>query len=105
MAKKAAPRKTARKSAAAAAAAAPESAPVLAAKPVRADRPTIVATLRAAGQPQSAADLSRTVMGDRWKPSDATDFRNVLKSLVKEGTVAVVTGEKNRSHYTAAATA
>ncbi|MHA6761312.1 hypothetical protein [Streptacidiphilus sp. PAMC 29251] len=104
-AKQAAPRKNTRKSAAAAVAGVPEAAPVSAAKPVRADRPTIVATLRAASQPQSATDLSRTVMGDQWKPSDATNFRNVLKSLAKEGTVAIVTGERNRSHYTAAPTA
>ena len=104
-AKKAAPRKNTRKSAAPAVADVPEAAPVSAAKPVRADRPTIVATLRAASQPQSATALSRTVMGDQWKPSDATNFRNVLKSLAKEGTVAVVTGERNRSHYTAAPTA
>ena len=71
-------------------------------KAVRADRAKIVAVLQSAAQPQSAAEVSRTVMGTEWKSSDATNFRNVLKSLAKEGAVVVVEGEKNRSHYTAA---
>jgi len=61
-AKKAAPKKSTRKPAPTA----PRtrgSASVPAPKPVRADRAAIVATLRAAAQPQSAADLSRAVMG------------------------------------------
>ena len=35
--------------------------------------------------------------------SDATNFRNVLKSMVAEGVVAEHVGENNRSRYTVAA--
>ncbi|MHA6764003.1 hypothetical protein [Streptacidiphilus sp. PAMC 29251] len=109
-AKKAVPTRTAPKKVEGGAASLPaageqDSASVPAPKSVRADRVAIVATLRAAAQPQSAAELSRSVMGEQWKPSDATNFRNVLKSLVKEGAVAVVPGDKNRSSYTAVPTA
>ena len=73
------------------------------AKPVRADRAKIVATLLAAAEPQSAAEVSRTLMGDEWKSSDATNFRNVLKSLTAKGLVTEHRGEDNRARYTAAA--
>jgi Fe2+ or Zn2+ uptake regulation protein/uncharacterized coiled-coil protein SlyX len=72
-----------------------------AAKPVRADRAKIVATLLVAEEPQSAAELSRTLMGDDWKSSDATNFRNVLKSLTAKGFVIEHRGEDNRARYTA----
>ncbi|WP_370076719.1 hypothetical protein [Streptacidiphilus sp. MAP12-16] len=77
------------------------SAPVE--KSVRADRTKIVATLLVSPEPQSAAEVSRTVMGSEWKSSDATNFRNVLKSMVAEGVVAEHVGENNRSRYTVAA--
>jgi Fe2+ or Zn2+ uptake regulation protein len=72
-------------------------------KTVRADRPKIVAVLLGSPVPQSAAEVSRTVMGSQWKSSDATNFRNVLKSMVAEGVVAEHVGENNRSRYTVAA--
>jgi Fe2+ or Zn2+ uptake regulation protein len=71
-------------------------------KTVRADRTKIVATLLVSPEPQSAAEVSRTVMGSQWKSSDATNFRNVLKSMAAEGIVAEHLGEKNRSRYTVA---
>lgn len=73
--------------------------------PVRADRNRIVATLLAAAEPQSAGDLSRAIMGEEWRPSDATNFRNVLKSLATQGLVAEHREENNRSRYTAVASA
>ena len=72
-------------------------------KTVRADRTKIVATLLGSPDPQSAAEVSRTVMGDQWRSSDATNFRNVLKSMVAEGVVAEHIGENNRSRYSVAA--
>ncbi|QMU77019.1 hypothetical protein GXW83_16215 [Streptacidiphilus sp. PB12-B1b] len=69
---------------------------------LRADRAKIVATLQAATEPQSAGDVSRTVMGDEWRTSDATNFRKVLKSMATEGVVAEHVGENNRARYTAA---
>jgi Fe2+ or Zn2+ uptake regulation protein len=71
-------------------------------KTVRADRTKIVATLLGSPEPQSAAEVSRTVMGSQWKSSDATNFRNVLKSMAAEGIVAEHLGENNRSRYTVA---
>jgi len=100
-AEKAVTKKAARKATAPAAPSLESAAPAPAEKAVRADRAKIVAALLAAAQPQSAAEVSRIVMGSQWKTSDATNFRNVLKSLAKEGTVAVVEGENSRSHYTA----
>ncbi|MFC1408317.1 hypothetical protein ACEZCY_03355 [Streptacidiphilus sp. N1-12] len=100
---KAAPAKKAPAKAAAtvpAARTAPKAETVAAAKPVRADRAKIVATLEALREPQSAGEVSRAVMGDEWKSSDATNFRNVLKSMVKEGVVAEQTGEDKRARYT-----
>lgn len=73
-------------------------------KSVRADRARIVRTLQEAGEPQSAGDLSRTMMGDRWRSSDATNFRNVLKSLVTKGVVTEHVGANNRARYSAAPT-
>jgi Fe2+ or Zn2+ uptake regulation protein len=72
-------------------------------KSVRADRTKIVATLLSASEPQSAGEVSRTVMGAEWRSSDATNFRNVLKSMVAEGVVAEHPGENNRTRYTVAA--
>jgi Fe2+ or Zn2+ uptake regulation protein len=80
------------------------SAEAAGAKQLRADRTKIVATLLAAQEPQSAGDVSRTVMGAEWKSSDATNFRSVLKSLVSEGVVTEHVGENNRARYTVAAT-
>jgi Fe2+ or Zn2+ uptake regulation protein/uncharacterized coiled-coil protein SlyX len=74
-------------------------------KTVRADRARIVAALQAAPEPLSAADLSRSMMGDEWRSSDATNFRNVLKSLAKQGLVAEQLGEDKRTRYAAAANA
>ena len=85
-----------------AAPAAAETAP--AEKTVRADRTKIVAALLAASEPQSAGDVSRTVMGSDWRASDATNFRNVLKNMVTEGVIAEHIGENNRARYTVAAT-
>jgi Fe2+ or Zn2+ uptake regulation protein len=90
-------RKTAKK-------AAPSATPATADKSVRADRTKIVAALLAASTPQSAGEVSRTVMGSEWKSSDATNFRNVLKSMVAEGVVAEQLGDNNRARYTVAAT-
>jgi len=78
-----------------------ETAP--AEKTVRADRTKIVAALLAASEPQSAGDVSRTVMGSDWRASDATNFRNVLKNMVTEGVIAEHIGENNRARYTVAA--
>ncbi|WP_042438729.1 hypothetical protein [Streptacidiphilus albus] len=94
--------RTAKGRAAAEAPAAEVAAPTGAAeKSLRADRAKIVATLRAAADPQSAGEVSRTVMGDDWRASDATNFRQVLKSMTAEGLVAEHHGEKNRTRYTA----
>ena len=70
---------------------------------MRADRTKIVAALLAASEPQSAGDVSRTVMGSDWRASDATNFRNVLKNMVTEGVIAEHIGENNRARYTVAA--
>ena len=75
----------------------------LAEKAVRADRTKIVAALLVASEPQPAGDVSRSVMGSQWKPSDATNFRNVLKSMLAEGVVAEHTDENSRARYTVAA--
>lgn len=84
--------------------AAQAAAPVGAAgKPLRADRTKIVATLLAATEPQSAGEVSRTVMGDDWRASDATNFRQVLKGMTAEGLVAEHLGDNNRTRYTATA--
>ncbi|MEZ0092184.1 hypothetical protein [Streptacidiphilus sp. EB129] len=80
-----------------------ESAATPADKSVRADRTKITALLQAAQEPQSAADVSRAVMGSEWKSSDATNFRNVLKSMVAAGIVTEHLGADNRARYTAAA--
>lgn len=72
---------------------------------VRADRTRIVATLIASAEPQSAGELSRAMMGEEWRPSDATNFRNVLKSLTAQGLVAEHREENNRARYSAAASA
>ena len=93
-------RKAAAKKAATASAKAAE-APVE--KNLRADRTKIVAVLLSASEPQSAGEVSRTVMGTEWKSSDATNFRNVLKSMVAEGVVAEHVGDNNRVRYTVAA--
>jgi Fe2+ or Zn2+ uptake regulation protein len=93
-------RKAAAKKAATASAKAAE-APVE--KNLRADRTKIVAVLLSASEPQSAGEVSRTVMGTEWKSSDATNFRNVLKSMVAEGVVAEHLGDNNRVRYTVAA--
>ena len=71
-------------------------------KTLRADRTRILATLQAAGEPQSAGEVSRTVMGDDWRTSDATNFRHVLKNMTTEGLVAEHLGDNNRTRYTAA---
>ena len=70
-------------------------------KPLRADRARIVATLLAAAVPQSAGEVSRTVMGDDWRASDVTNFRQVLKSMTAEGLVAEHLGDNNRTRYSA----
>lgn len=72
-------------------------------KSLRADRSKIVATLLAATEPQSAGEVSRTVMGDEWRTSDATNFRKVLKSMTAEGLVAEHLSDNNRTRYTATA--
>ena len=70
---------------------------------VRADRTKIVSTLQAAAEPLTAAEVSRTVMGAEWKTSDATNFRNVLKSLTAQGMVSAQLGTDRRARYAAAA--
>ena len=96
-------KRTVRKAAAKKATAAPAADASAAEKSVRADRTKIVATLLSSAEPLSAGEVSRSVMGAEWKSSDATNFRNVLKSMVAEGVVAEHVGENNRARYTVAA--
>ncbi|MEY9840492.1 hypothetical protein [Streptacidiphilus sp. EB103A] len=80
-----------------------KAAPSSGDKPVRADRPKIIAALLASAEPQSASEVSHAVMGAEWKPSDATNFRMVLKNMVTQGIVATYTGEDSRTRYALAA--